>query len=195
MISDSERVLDLIKERIAFNQSGKAEVVTFTPFQTPDRGARNVIDSSRSAWSLQEMLAYYDRQFVRNAYLVLLKRDPDVAGLTSRLESLHSGAMTRVEMLFRLRYGSEGKAYKVHVRGLVKAFAVERICAVPILGVIPRMLRAIVYLPRMQSDIQEVKALLAMQKNDSDDRLESLIEFQNAEFSKRAKSSSRKNTQ
>lgn len=195
MISDSERVLGLIRERILYNQQGKAGVGTFTPFQTPIGDQRNAIDPARSTWSLQEMLTDYDRQFVQKAYLVLLRRDPDVAGLTSRLESLHSGAMTRVEMLFRLRYGPEGKAHKVTVTGLVKAFAVERICAVPVLGIIPRMLRALVYLPRMQNDIQEVRALLAMQKNDSDDKLEALVEFQNAEFSKRAKSPLPKNTQ
>jgi hypothetical protein len=195
MNSNSERVLRLIRERIQHNHYAKNTEETWLPLHLPTSPDQSVIDHLRKVWPLAEMLECYDRQFVQKAYIVLLKRDPDVAGLTGRLEAIQQGKMTRIEVLFRLRYGSEGNIHKVRISGLVKAYIIERLCAIPVLGVIPRTLRSIVYLPRLQRDMQDIKALLAMQKNDSDDRLQSVVEYQNAEFKKMSRTLHKKKTQ
>ena len=137
------------------------------------------LDYQRQTWSVGELLAYYDRQFVQTAYLVLLKRDADADGLNARLRMLHTGQSSRVELLFRLRYGAEGKQHGTAVKGLLRAFAIDRICRVPVLGVIPRYLRALVYLPRMQRDIEQVKGLIAMQGNGLEDKDQAIVDFQN----------------
>jgi hypothetical protein len=189
MKAGSERVLRLISERIRCNQNTKIESESwpFSPLQLPRQKKESVIDHARKAWALGEMLECYDRQFVHNAYIVLLKREPDITGVTSRLEALQQGAMTRTEILFRLRYGAEGRIHKVRVRGLVLAVVIEKLCAIPVLGIIPRTLQALAYLPRLQRDIQDIRSLQAMDKIDSDDRLDSVLEFQNVEFDKLAR--------
>jgi O-antigen chain-terminating methyltransferase len=131
-----------------------------------------------------ELLQHYDRQFVQNAYLVLLKRDADAEGLNTRLQSLHSGRTTRLEQLFRLRYGPEGKRHKTVVRGLVRAFAIERLCHMRFIGLIPRYLRALLYLPRMQRDLEQLKGLIAMHRNDLDDKSEAIVDYQNEQLTR-----------
>jgi O-antigen chain-terminating methyltransferase len=121
---------------------------------------------------------------VQNAYLVLLKRDADVEGLTGRLQRLRTGEVSRVELLFRLRYGPEGKEHKTRVSGLLRAFILERVCRVPVIGLIPGYLRALLSLPRMQRDIEEIRGLIAMQDNNSNDRDRAIVDFQNEKFDK-----------
>ena len=187
MTGPADRLEALIRQRIQQNRYERSDTprlggLRFTPLQLPHGGAAVGRDYQRQRWSVGELLAYYDRQFVQNAYLVLLKRDADVEGLTGRLRQLQSGAMTRLELLFRLRYGPEGKQHKTVVKGLLRAFAIERACRVPVLGVIPRYLRALVYLPRMQRDIEELRGLVAMQKNELDERDRAIVDFQNEQL-------------
>lgn len=187
MTGPADRLEALIRQRIQQNRYERSDTprlggLRFTPLQLPHGGAAVGRDYQRQRWSVGELLAYYDRQFVQNAYLVLLKRDADVEGLTGRLRQLQSGAMTRLELLFRLRYGPEGKQHKTVVKGLLRAFAIERACRVPVLGVVPRYLRALVYLPRMQRDIEELRGLVAMQKNELDERDRAIVDFQNEQL-------------
>jgi hypothetical protein len=67
---------------------------------------------------------------------------------------------------------------------LVRAFAIERLCRIPVIGVLPRYLRALLYLPRMQRDIEQLRGLIAMQKNDLDDRSQAIVDFQNEHLAK-----------
>ena len=191
----SERILSLIKERIRHDQHAQigSNAWPFSPLQLPRQKKGSAFDHARKVWSMGEMLECYDRQFLANAYIVLLKRGPDITGATTRLEALQQGTMTRTEVLVRLRYGPEGKIHKVRVRGLVFAFVIEKLCAVPVLGVVPRILLALAYLPRLQRDIEDIKSLQAMGKSDSDDRLDTVLEFQNAQFEKLARILDKKN--
>ncbi len=112
------------------------------------------------------------------------KRIHDVEGLNARLRQLQSGLLSRVELLFRLRYGPEGKQHGTAVRGLLRAFLVERCCRVPVLGALPRTLRGLAYLPRLQRDLEEIRGLIAMQKNDLEDQARAIADFQNDHFAR-----------
>ena len=189
MTARADRIEALIKQRIEQNRYERSDVPRlagsrFVPLQLPAAAASPGRDYQRQQWRLAELLEYYDRQFVQRAYLVLLKRDADVEGLNGRLRLLQSGQMSRLELLFRLRFGPEGKVHKTLVRGLVPAFLLERICRVPIVGLIPRYLKALYRLPRLQADIEQLRAQLAMHKNDSDHRDRSIVDFQNEQFEK-----------
>ena len=189
MTGHADRIEALIQNRIEQNRAERSDVprlagARFKPLQLAGASAAVGRDYQRQRWSVGELLAFYDRQFVQNAYLVLLKRDADVEGLTSRLQQLHSGALSRLELLFRLRYGPEGKQHNTVVKGLLRAFVIERACRVPVLGVIPRYLRALLYLPRMQRDIEELRGLIAMHRNDLDDRDRAIVDFQNEQLAK-----------
>lgn len=189
MTGDADRIEALIKSRIEQNRQERSDVLRlagarFKPLQLGANAGVVGRDYQRQQWSVGELLGYYDRQFVQNAYLVLLKRDADVEGLNARLHMLHTGETSRLELLFRLRYGPEGKQHRTVVKGLVRAFAIERLCRLPVIGVIPRYLRALLYLPRMQRDIEQLRGLIAMQKNDLDDKSQGIVDFQNEHLEK-----------
>lgn len=189
MTGQADRVEALIKSRIEQNRYERNDVLRlaggrFKPLQLSGTSAAIGRDYQRQTWSVGELLAYYDRQFVQNAYLILLKRDADVEGLNARLEMLHTGETSRLELLFRLRYGPEGKQHNTRVKGLLRAFAIERLCRIPVIGLVPRYLRALLYLPRMQRDIEQLRGLIAMQKNDVDDKSQAIADFQNEHFEK-----------
>jgi hypothetical protein len=184
MTARADRIEALIRQRIQHNRYQHSDLPRlagsrFRPLQLPSAGVGIGRDYQRQRWRVGELLCFYDRQFVQNAYLVLLKRDADVEGLTARLRQLQSGEISRLELLFRLRYGPEGKQHGTQVRGLLRAFLIERLCRVPVVGVIPRYLRALLYLPRMQRDIEQLRGLVAMQKNALDDADRSIVDFQN----------------
>jgi hypothetical protein len=156
----------------------------FSPLELSGVSPAEAIDYGREVWDLAELLCFHDREFIQHAYLVLLKRDCDEKGMSSRLHKLRTGEMSRVETLFRLRYGPEGKQQGTRVRGLERAFLVEKLCGIPVLGILPRYVRALVRLPRLQRDIEEIRGLIAMQKNDSEDSDEVIVDFQNTELQK-----------
>lgn len=184
-----ERVNSLISRRIERNRRekffspshGKGE---FLSLNFSSSASLQGLDYRRQVWFVGELLDCYDRQFVQKAYLALLKRDCDVEGLGDRLRKLQSGEMSRVELLFRLRYGPEGKEQGVRVKGLIRVFLIEKICAVPLLGLLPRYLRALAYLPRMQRELNEIRGLIEMHNNDSNDRDRTIVDFQNVELGK-----------
>ncbi len=187
MSKEADRIEFLVKQRIEldyYDQLGGGRVAgrRFVPMQLTGGSMGISQDFQRNDWSLVELLAYYDREFVQNAYLVILKRDADVDGLVDRIRKLQSGEMSRVEVLFRLRYGPEGKQGGVRIRGLLRAFLIERICAVPVLGLLPRYLVALARLPRMQRELEEIRGLIVMHKNESDERDQAIVDFQNTEF-------------
>lgn len=189
MTDHADRIETLIKHRIEQNRQERSDAVRlggarFKPLQLG--GSADIVgrDYQRQQWSVGELLEYYDRQFVQNAYLVLLKRDADIEGLNARLRKLHTGEATRLETLFRLRYGPEGKQQKTAVKGLLRAFSIERLCRIPVVGLIPAYLRALMYLPRMQRDIEQLRGLIAMQKNDVDSKSQLIADFQNEHLEK-----------
>ena len=189
MSDHADRIETLINNRIEQIRYERSDALRMagTHFKALQLGGNAGVvglDYQRQRWSVAELLAYYDRQFVQNAYLVLLKREADVEGLNARLHMLHAGKSSRLELLFRLRYGPEGKQHKTVVKGLVRGFFIERLCAAPIIGVIPRYLRALLYLPRLLRDIEQLRGLVAMQKNDLDHKDQTIVDFQNEHLAK-----------
>src|SRR5687768_1976230 len=69
-------------------------------------------------YHINDLLKYHDRDFVRNAYLAILKREPDEAGFLYNLKLLQSGAFNKIDILASLRYSDEGKVNGVTVNGL-----------------------------------------------------------------------------
>lgn len=187
MTTRADLIEALVIQRIEQNRYERSDIPRlagsrFRPLQLAGTGLAIGRDYQRQKWSMGELLSFYDRQFVQNAYLVLLKRDADVEGLTGRLQKLRSGELSRIDLLFRLRYSPEGKQHGTRIQGLLPAFAIERLCHIPLIGVIPRYLRALLYLPRMQGDIEHLKGLIAIQKNEMEDNSQAIADFQNEHF-------------
>ena len=53
-----------------------------------------------------------------------------------------------------------------------------------IIGLIPRYVRALLYLPRMQRDLEQLKGLIAMQRNEQDGNNQAIVDFQNEQLAK-----------
>ena len=183
MTVEADRMHALIKNRIEQNRYERSDalrlaITRLKPLQLDEAATEVGRDYQRQTWSLDELLGYYDRQFVQNAYLALLKREVDPDGLKSRLHVLRTGQASRLELLFQLRYGPEGRQHKTVVKGLQRARVIERLYRRPVIGLIPRYLHALFYLPRMQRDMEELRGLIAMQKNDLDDKNQAIVDFQ-----------------
>jgi FkbM family methyltransferase len=78
------------------------------------------LTSSSIASSLNELLAYHDRDFVHCAYRTLLGRAPDPEGLEYSLNRLRLG-FSKIQVLSQLRLSPEGKAQGAEIPGLDNA--------------------------------------------------------------------------
>jgi hypothetical protein len=101
------------------------------------------VQSPDDHYCFEDLVKYDDHEFIWNAYLAVLKREPDEEGFTSFLEILHAGEMSKLDILARLRYSPEGKRRKVRIKGLLSHAIARRISRLPALGFLrPRASRA-----------------------------------------------------
>ncbi|HRD32793.1 MAG TPA: methyltransferase domain-containing protein [Rhodocyclaceae bacterium] len=98
---------------------------------------------------LASLLQHHDSQFIVLAYEVLLGRTPDSAGYQHYLAELREGA-AKVDLLGRLRYSVEGRKHGCTVPGLWRAWALQRLYRIPLLGRIVRILSLIWHLPDLE---------------------------------------------
>jgi SAM-dependent methyltransferase len=87
---------------------------------------------SPSSWD--SLLLYSDGEFVRQAYLLVLAREPDPLGGGNFLRLLREGRMSRIEILGSLRYSPEGRRKKIRVDGLFWRFAMNLLYKIPVFG-------------------------------------------------------------
>ncbi len=137
MTGQADRMEALIKNRIEQNRHERSDVprlagARFRPLQLAGTAAAVGRDYQRQRWSVGELLAYYDRQFVQNAYLVLLKRDADVEGLeraaaaAAQRPDIAPGAAVQAALRRRgqaARHGGQGAAARLRHRTAVRAAA------------------------------------------------------------------------
>lgn len=100
-----------------------------------------------SSYQLEELLRYYDAEFVERAYRAILKREPEQAGYARYLEALRGGRFDRVDVLYSLRNSQEGKERNVRVKGLKARALLRRVYRLPVLGYLVEWLIAVCRLP------------------------------------------------
>lgn len=96
--------------------------------------------AEKSEYCLGELLAFSDREFVENAYRVILRRATDPEGLAYFLERLRAGVLSKVEVLGQLRWSNEGVGRGVHVDGLLVPYALRKLMRRAFVGPIVRWL-------------------------------------------------------
>lgn len=99
------------------------------------------------ATTVDEVSRLDHREFVDHAYLALLGRAPTAAEREDCLSALLTGE-AKTWLLGRLRYGAEGRARAVPVRGLRGKYLAQRLFRLPIVGRLFAWLGAIASLPR-----------------------------------------------
>jgi O-antigen chain-terminating methyltransferase len=68
--------------------------------------------------STSELLSFHDREFITQAFRVLLRREPDEAGMNHFLKDLRRGTATKQQVLFFISRSPEGRLKKARLRGI-----------------------------------------------------------------------------
>ena len=114
-------------------------------YQLEPEFTRNADDQ----YHVDSLLRFHDQAFVWNAYLAILKREPDETGLDGHLQNLRSGRIDKIGTLARLRFSSEGKAVGVRIDGLLAPAIISRLSRIPILGYVLATFTHLASLPKL----------------------------------------------
>jgi SAM-dependent methyltransferase len=120
--------------------------------------------SGDSHYHVNDLLKYHDKEFVRNAYRALLKREADDAGYNHYLDSLRSGRYNKVDILAALRYSPEGRERNVRVEGLLLPRTLRRLYRIPALGYFIQLAVAVVRLPVLVRNHSQLEAYSLVQR-------------------------------
>lgn len=165
-----ERIMYDIREAVARQHNGTPTVSSgappvFSPSLTPENG-----DSLRlqppfqpkrdKHYHVTDLLRFHGVDFIRNAYLALLLREPDESGMAHYMEALASGYFNKIDILESLRVSPEGRRNNVRVEGLALPVAVRRVGRIPIVGYVVRLMIAVVRLPRLIQHQNQVEFYL-----------------------------------
>ncbi len=128
-------------------------------------------EAGGDGFTLQHFLDLQDREFLGEAYRVLLGREPDPAGQGHYLAQLRSGSMTKVEILGSLRYSDEGKQHKVAVAGLFLPYVVQSSFRVPVLGRLLHIAVAVANFPALHRSLRSLEAVLFANQQETQAKL------------------------
>jgi SAM-dependent methyltransferase len=98
---------------------------------------------------LKDILAYQDRAFIHAAYWTVLQRAPDEGGSDTYLRLLRGGA-SKIEILAFLCLSPEGRKISAPLPGLWVQLFILKLCMIPILGGLVRLMTAFWCLPETQ---------------------------------------------
>ena len=101
----------------------------------------------RDRYQLNDLLAFHDEPFIRNAYKAILKREPDDAGFAHFLKNLRNGRYSKLDVLYSLKFSPEGQNANVPIEGLGKLSVLRKAYRVPVAGYLLQLAVAIVRLP------------------------------------------------
>ena len=105
----------------------------------PAPGRTDTIADSGAARDLDGMLRRQDGEFVKCAYLTLLKRPPDPSGFDYYLGRLRDGS-PKLQILHEIRSSLEARATAVEVPGLRRAIQRHRASRLPLVGLLVRLI-------------------------------------------------------
>lgn len=96
---------------------------------------------------VEDFFSHDDDSFVRNAYLLIIGREPVPRECDEYLTGLRRGDMSKTDILWKLRYSPEGREKRVKIRGLLLSFLVSTLFRVPVLGYFFHVIVLIARLP------------------------------------------------
>ena len=112
----------------------------------------------REQYQLNDLLGFHDEIFLRNAYKVILKREPDDVGLAHFLKNLRSGRYSKMDVLSSLRFSPEGRNANVQIEGLGRLRVLGKLYRVPVAGYLLRLAVAIVRLPVLITNFRRLES-------------------------------------
>lgn len=116
----TEQLLDAIRREAAqLELNTQPEPRPLPAEECPGRMGfeQNLRLPAKPVYHYREFLQFDDEAFVQNAFLCILQREPDPAGLQSYLNKLHAG-VEKQGILAELSGSEEARRYGVRIRGL-----------------------------------------------------------------------------
>jgi O-antigen chain-terminating methyltransferase len=139
-----------------------------------------------AGYHVNDLLKYHDHQFVWNAYLALLKREPDEEGLQRHLRELRGGRVNKIDILARLRYSPEGKRQRVTIDGLRLPAMIRRFYRLPGIGYLLELTMTIARLPSWLHHQRQIEGYFVAQQERLADHLNQMSRALPAEAKTRA---------
>lgn len=93
-----------------------------------------IIPTDKPLYTIEEFAALDDKDFLRNAYRVVLGREIDGVGRSYYLPALQQGHIGVVRVLSALSRSTEGRARGVRIRWLMPAALLDRLTDLPVFG-------------------------------------------------------------
>ena len=158
-----DEIMEQIKKEVKRHQESPSIDFSFSP--PPPVSAQTTFSTiaplaHQEGYHMAELLKYQDMDFIHNAYTAVLRRPPDIQGGALYLEKLHTGTLSKIDILGRLRYSREGRVKKVPVKGLFFRFFFRMLQGIPLLGRVIKLLTSIVNLPTVLKNIQTLESTL-----------------------------------
>lgn len=105
-------------------------------------------------YELNDFQSLYDKNFIRSAYISILRREPDPDGEKYYLNRIRTGT-SKSTVLNQMLKSAEAKKYNTTISGLSASIFLEKICATPVLGTI---LSAVIFLLNTKTHLQDLRA-------------------------------------
>lgn len=112
----------------------------------------------RDRYHVNDLLGFHDEVFVRNAYKVILKREPDDSGMAHFLKNLRNGRYSKLDILSMLRFSPEGENVNVQIEGLSKRSILRKMYRVPVAGYFLRLAVAAARLPVLITHFRQLES-------------------------------------
>src|SRR6185503_20119031 len=112
----------------------------------------------REHYRVDDLLGFHDEVFLRNAYKVILKREPDDTGLAHFLKNIRNGRYSKIDVLSSLRFSPEGRNANVQIEGLGRLRVFRKMYRVPVAGYFLRLVAAIVRLPVLITNFRRLES-------------------------------------
>ena len=141
---DVQRLMHEIRARVA-SENGVSE--SQNPPATAQTNGNPKQARQARHYHVNELLGLHGEDFVRNAYRVLLDREPDEAGVAHHMDQLASGRFNKIDVLSSLHSSPEGSKSQVKLSGLSLPVTVRRLGRLPVIGYVVRLFVAIARLP------------------------------------------------
>jgi hypothetical protein len=148
------------RRRESMPPDGRPNLYLDSPDEVARYSPRAATIPVKDEYALGEFLHYQNEDFLRNAYIGVLRRAPDPGGYEHYLESLRSGAMSKVDVLARLRHSAEGRAKGVQIVGLWRSVLYRRLRRMPVLGYGVTWANHLLRLPRLAEGEERARSSL-----------------------------------
>ena len=151
---DVDDLLRRVRSEVERRQRAQSGDMPSFDVSVPRVHGRPVRPAPRGDWTYADLLGLEDEDFVDAAYVAAVGRTPDQTGRAHFLAALRSGALSKAEIVGRLRFSPEGRMKRRRIRGLFAPFAWRTLCRVPILGYVLSLANYGLRLPTLVRNIE-----------------------------------------